>query len=81
VSKLELTTLLLYILDHNRPSIALGEKLGFEEWGRLRRVATLDGVDRDHLILGWRAPDPPSPEGSRSSGPGTRTDRRGGETA
>jgi len=56
-ASLELTTLLLYILDHNQPSIALAEKLGFESWGRLRGVAELDGVERDHVILGWRDAD------------------------
>jgi phosphinothricin acetyltransferase len=48
------TTLLGFIFGHNDPSLRLFEKFGFEEWGRLPRVARLDGVERDLFILGRR---------------------------
>jgi phosphinothricin acetyltransferase len=51
---LELTTLVAFVFGHNEPSLALFEHHGFERWGRLPRVARLDGVERDLLILGRR---------------------------
>ena len=51
---LELDTLLGFIFGHNRPSLSLFEKYGFERWGELPRVALLDGIERDLLILGRR---------------------------
>jgi L-amino acid N-acyltransferase YncA len=42
------------VFAHNDRSVALCRKFGFETWGRLPRVAVLDGVDRDLLILGRR---------------------------
>jgi phosphinothricin acetyltransferase len=51
---LGLTTFVGYVFAHNERSVALCRKFGFEEWGRLPRVAVLDGVDRDLLILGRR---------------------------
>ena len=47
-------TLLGFIFGHNRPSLALFGKFGFETWANLPRVATLDGVERDLIILGKR---------------------------
>jgi phosphinothricin acetyltransferase len=35
-------------------SLALFRKFGFEQWAHLPRVAVLDGVERDLLILGRR---------------------------
>ncbi len=52
---LELDTLLGFIFSHNEPSLGLFEKYGFARWGELPRVALLDGVERDLLILGRRA--------------------------
>ena len=52
---LKLDTLLGFIFGHNQPSLRLFEKCGFERWGELPRVALLDGVERDLLILGRRA--------------------------
>jgi phosphinothricin acetyltransferase len=52
--RLRLTTFLGFIFAHNAPSVSLCQKFGFEEWGRLPRVAVLDGVQRDLLILGRR---------------------------
>ncbi|KAI3594523.1 Acetyltransferase, GNAT family [Cupriavidus sp. U2] len=47
-------TLLGFIFGHNAPSLALFERHGFSRWGDLPRVAVLDGVERDLLILGRR---------------------------
>jgi len=47
-------TLLGFIFGHNRPSLALFGKFGFETWANLPRVATLDGIERDLIILGKR---------------------------
>ena len=51
---LGLHTLLGYIFDHNEPSLRLFESLGFQRWGRLSRVAVLDGIERDLVIVGLR---------------------------
>lgn len=51
---LGLTTLLGFVFSHNTPSVNLFQKYGFEEWGRLPRVAVLDGAERDLSILGVR---------------------------
>ena len=47
-------TLLGFIFGHNVPSLALFKKFGFDTWAHLPRVATLDGVERDLIILGKR---------------------------
>jgi L-amino acid N-acyltransferase YncA len=47
-------TLLGFIFGHNQPSLALFDRFGFERWANMPRVATLDGVERDLLILGKR---------------------------
>jgi len=49
-------TLLAFAFAHNAPSIALFEQAGFLPWGRLPRVAQLDGIERDLSILGLRIP-------------------------
>jgi phosphinothricin acetyltransferase len=51
---LGLATLLGFIFAHNTPSVTLFERHGFARWGHLPRVARLDGVERDLLILGRR---------------------------
>src|SRR5215471_5600703 len=51
---LGLTTFLGFVFAHNAPSVALCRKYGFAEWGRLPRVAVLDGIERDVVILGLR---------------------------
>jgi phosphinothricin acetyltransferase len=51
---LDLATLVALVFGHNAPSLALFERTGFERWGCLPRVARLDGVERDLLILGRR---------------------------
>jgi phosphinothricin acetyltransferase len=51
---LQLTTFLAFVFAHNTPSLDLCRKFGFEPWGHLPRIAVLDGVDRDLVILGRR---------------------------
>jgi len=55
---LGLTTFLGFVFAHNRRSVALCERFGFQRWGHLPRVAVLDGIERDLLILGKRLDDP-----------------------
>lgn len=52
--QLALRTYLGFIFAHNARSLALFRKFGFEQWAHLPRVAVLDGVERDLLILGKR---------------------------
>jgi phosphinothricin acetyltransferase len=40
------------IFGHNQPSLTLFERLGFERWGLLPRIAQLDGNKRDLVIIG-----------------------------
>ena len=40
------------IFAHNEPSLKLFERLGFERWGLLPRIAQLDGLERDLTIMG-----------------------------
>jgi L-amino acid N-acyltransferase YncA len=47
-------TLLGFIFGHNVASLALFRKYGFDTWAQLPRVANLDGVERDLIILGKR---------------------------
>jgi L-amino acid N-acyltransferase YncA len=49
-----LKTLLGFIFGHNEPSLRLFRSFGFETWAHLPRVAELDGIERDLLILGRR---------------------------
>jgi L-amino acid N-acyltransferase YncA len=50
--ELELSAFLGLIMSHNLPSLRLFEQLGFERWGLLPRVARLDGIERDIVIVG-----------------------------
>ncbi len=52
--RLGLRTLLGFIFAHNDGSLRLFEKFGFARWGVLPRVAELDGVERDLIIVGQR---------------------------
>ena len=45
-------TLLGFIFGHNEPSLALFRRFGFQRWGELPKVALLDGVERDLIIVG-----------------------------
>lgn len=51
---LGLHTLLGYIFGHNTPSLRLFESHGFARWAHLPRVAVLDGIERDLIIVGRR---------------------------
>lgn len=48
------TTLLGFVFAHNAASLGLLESEGFSRWGTLPRVAVLDDVERDLVILGRR---------------------------
>ncbi|MBI3283991.1 MAG: N-acetyltransferase [Burkholderiales bacterium] len=52
--QIEVHTLLGFIFGHNTPSLSLFAAYDFETWARMPRVATLDGVERDLIILGKR---------------------------
>jgi L-amino acid N-acyltransferase YncA len=52
--RLGLNTLLGFIFGHNEPSLRLFEAFGFERWALLPRVAELDGIERDLVIVGKR---------------------------
>jgi len=47
-------TLLGFIFGHNEPSLKLFEVFGFERWATMPRVANLDGIERDLIIVGKR---------------------------
>lgn len=51
---LGIDTLLGFIFGHNDASLALFTRFGFARWGVLPRVAILDGVERDLVIVGRR---------------------------
>jgi phosphinothricin acetyltransferase len=57
---LGLYTLLGFVFAHNERSVQLCKKFGFDQWGRLPRVAVLDAVERDLLIMGRRIDDGPA---------------------
>ncbi|HTD04480.1 GNAT family N-acetyltransferase [Undibacterium sp.] len=52
--KIQVHTLLGFIFGHNTPSLKLFEVFGFETWANMPKVATLDGVERDLIIVGKR---------------------------
>lgn len=47
-------TLVGLIFAHNQPSLQLFESLGFHRWGHMPKVAELDSVERDLVIVGRR---------------------------
>jgi phosphinothricin acetyltransferase len=49
---LGITALVGLIFTHNEPSLKLFERLGFERWGLLPRIARLDNLERDLTIVG-----------------------------
>jgi L-amino acid N-acyltransferase YncA/predicted O-methyltransferase YrrM len=53
---LGITALVGLILGHNEPSLKLFERLSFERWAFLPRVAELDGVQRDLVMMGQHCP-------------------------
>jgi L-amino acid N-acyltransferase YncA len=52
--KVGVHTLLGFIFGHNEPSLKLFEAFAFERWATMPRVANLDGIERDLIILGKR---------------------------
>ncbi len=55
---LGLKTLVCFIFAHNQPSLKLFATFGFQQWGYLPKVAELDGVERDLVIMGLRINQP-----------------------
>ena len=51
---LGISTVLGFIFGHNDASMRLFAGFGFTAWGTLERVAVLDGVERDLIIMGLR---------------------------
>ncbi|WP_413378859.1 N-acetyltransferase family protein [Alkalihalobacillus sp. 1P02AB] len=51
---LQIQTILGFIFGHNEPSLNLFKRFGFEQWADLPKVAELDGIERDLIILGKR---------------------------
>ncbi len=49
---LEINAMVGLIFAHNQASLKLFERLGFERWGLLPRIANLDNVERDLTIMG-----------------------------
>lgn len=52
--ELNVKTVLGFVFGHNEASRALFRAHGFDDWGFLPRVASLDGVERDLVIVGRR---------------------------
>lgn len=52
--QIKVHTLLGFIFGHNTPSLKLFNAFDFAIWANMPRVATLDGVERDLIILGKR---------------------------
>ncbi len=52
--KLNIHTLLGFIFGHNEPSLKLFYAFGFEKWAHLPKVAEMDGIERDLIIVGKR---------------------------
>lgn len=53
-------TLTATIFASNESSIALFDKMGFERWGFMPRVARLEGVEKDLVLVGKRIREPGS---------------------
>ena len=53
---LGITAIVGLIFGHNQPSLKLFERLSFERWGLLPRIAQLDGNKRDLVIMGRHLP-------------------------
>ncbi|NDI84323.1 GNAT family N-acetyltransferase [Undibacterium crateris] len=51
---IQVHTLLGFIFGHNQASLELFKRFGFDTWANMPRVANLDGIERDLLILGKR---------------------------
>lgn len=53
-ANLEIKTLLGFIFAHNEASLQLFDRFGFEKWAHLPKIAELDEIERDLIILGKR---------------------------
>lgn len=53
-NKFKINNLLGFIFGHNEPSLKLFYNFGFEKWAHLPKVANMDGIERDLIILGKR---------------------------
>ena len=53
---LGITALVGLIFGHNEPSLRLFEHLDFQHWGLLPRIARLDEIERDLVIMGRHLP-------------------------
>jgi L-amino acid N-acyltransferase YncA len=53
-TRLKVSTVLGFIFGHNDPSLKLFQSFGFEPWAHLPRIAELDGIERDLIIVGKR---------------------------
>ncbi|MNO85447.1 putative phosphinothricin acetyltransferase YwnH [compost metagenome] len=52
--QLSINTLLGFVFAHNEASLSLLKKFGFSQWAYLPKVAKLDEVERDLVIVGLR---------------------------
>ena len=52
--RIGVNTLLGYIFGHNTPSLRLFEKFHYQQWAVMPKIAILDGVERDLIIVGKR---------------------------
>lgn len=64
--KLGIETLSATIFSSNDSSLRLFEKFGFERWGFMPRVARLEGVEKDLVLVGRRIAEPAKDRTSRS---------------
>jgi len=55
---LGIETLTATIFASNEASIALFRKMGFEQWGFMPRVARLEGIEKDLVLVGRRMHEP-----------------------
>jgi phosphinothricin acetyltransferase len=53
-TSLKIKTLFAILMDTNQGSICLLEKLGFEKWGHLPRIAEFNGIEVGHFYYGLR---------------------------
>ncbi|PAD77646.1 GNAT family N-acetyltransferase [Paenibacillus campinasensis] len=56
--RLGISNLVGLVFGHNKPSLGLLTKFGFEQWGFLPGVAELDGIKRDLVIVGRKVEAP-----------------------
>ena len=52
--ELDLKTLTAGAFAHNEASVRLFEGMGFRKWAHFSRVAELDGIERDLVVMGLR---------------------------